>query len=342
MLMTATGTKPTTSTKTEARLVDPRSVIPPVILTFLAPAERCNQRCPHCFITEVAHEPVSEALLQPADFARFVWRFLDASVPIRSVKFQGYEVTLPGSWPYLEAVFSVAQHAGIHRSFITNGMLLSKWTDRIRELDPARISVSLDGSTPEANDRSRGLAGAFHATVNSLQRFLRDAPEFRDRMGVASLLRDEESFRSLLGMPPLLRRLGITRWLLSVELSLADGAVRPVLPQGIQRRRLKALQDLAEVEGLRCHTNDEFRFFGDGGAVKLNVHRVPTPAFFYRLDPVGGVRRGSEMFTPWEEGTVRRWNPATDDPLETVGYRQAACAAGLASVSYSVSRAQRS
>ena len=51
---------------------------PPVVLTFLAPAERCNQRCPACYITEVVQEPVTRSQLQPADYARFVEEFVEA------------------------------------------------------------------------------------------------------------------------------------------------------------------------------------------------------------------------------------------------------------------------
>ena len=62
----------------------------------------------------------------------------------------------------------------------------------------------------------------------------------------------------------------------------------------------------------------------ENGHVDLRFQRVPTPAFFYRLDPTGGVRRGAEMFAPWVESKVPRWNPATGDPLAVVGYHEAA------------------
>ena len=132
--------------------------LPPVVLSFLAPAVRCNQRCPACILDQIG-EPVSEVGLAPADYGLFVEQFVEAKVPIRSVTFQGYEVTLPASWPYLEVAFAVAREHEVARDFITNGMLLHKWTDRVEALDPQRISVSLDGSDPQTTTRSAGSEG---------------------------------------------------------------------------------------------------------------------------------------------------------------------------------------
>ena len=109
---------------------------PPAILTFVAPARRCNQRCPRCYLTEVSHEPVSAIGLSPEDYVRFVSDFVDAAIPILTVNFQGYEVTLPESWPYVEAVFGYAAQHNLPRAFVTNGMLLHKWTDRVLALEP--------------------------------------------------------------------------------------------------------------------------------------------------------------------------------------------------------------
>ena len=68
------------------------------------------------------------------------------------------------------------------RSFITNGMLLHKWIDRIREIDPTRIAVSLDGADAPANDRYRGLDGAFEATIRSLSQLVDALPYLAPRI----------------------------------------------------------------------------------------------------------------------------------------------------------------
>ena len=184
-------------------------------LTLLAPADRCNQACPACFITEVAREPVHRFDLSPEDYAQFVSDFVESEHDIQTVSFAGYEVTLPAAWPYVEAAFSVAIRHGLRRSFITNGMLLSKWTDRIDALDLHQITVSLDGATAAENDRLRGLPGAFGATVRSVTRFAEAAPRFRSRLVVASCLYDDANVASLEEMPRLLASLGIRGWTLS-------------------------------------------------------------------------------------------------------------------------------
>ena len=275
---------------------------PPATLTFLAPSERCNQHCPNCYITEVANEPVQSFDLTPADYALFVKQFVDAGVSILSVKFQGYEVTLPRSWPYLEAVFKLAQEHGIRRGFITNGMLLHRWTDRIRALDPARITISLDGASPEANDPARGLVGAFRATTTSLRRFLESAPEFRDRVSVASVLRGQDNFPSLLEMPRLLRSLGVTRWLVSLELGLSDQTVGPVVSTKDLLLRFAELQRVAEQANIRFHASDEAGSLPSDPTVPVRVHRPPHPRFFYRPRPFGRSPARGYALPPLEHG----------------------------------------
>ena len=299
-----------------------RDTPPPVVLTFLAPAEKCNQRCPKCLL-DLLHEPVRYPELAPRDYARFVRQFLDRGIPIQAITFQGYEVTLPSSWPYLEAVMADAQKRGIRRGFITNGMMLHKWTDRIAAMGPMRVCVSLDGATPAANDPIRGLPGAFHTTVRSIRKFLDEAPQCATWMAVNSCLYDEANFRSLLQMPRLLRSLGIPRWSLAVELRVEQGRQRPAHAKGVVRGWLEQLEKASTAEGIRVHFNDEFAFFGhdrrDPDGLFL-AKRLLQPELLYRVWPTGHVGVGPEVLQAWDAKNVRRWNPETDDAVEIVGY----------------------
>ena len=298
---------------------------PPVSLTFLAPSHRCNQRCPRCYLTTVVDEPVQRFDLAPEDYGRFVRDFLDAGIPIVATQFQGYEVTLPESWPYVEAVFRIARERDIRRGFITNGMLLHKWSQRIRALDPGRISVSLDAATAELNDRFRGLQGAFEATISSITRFLEITPEFRDRLAIASLLRGEESFRSLLGMPSLMRRLGLRRWLVSVELERRDlglsaeriEATRPT-PEILEH--LSALKDAAASHDIAFHGSPEYEPEEPTAQLTEALYR----RFFYRLDPAGHVLIGRGAFRTWNPDELPLWQPGVQTAPETVGYPESA------------------
>ena len=82
--------------------------LPAVVLTYLAPAAQCNQRCPRC-ILELGSNPVRDFSLSPDDFRQFAARFLEVGVPVRTITFQGFEVTLPRSWPYLIPVFRASE-----------------------------------------------------------------------------------------------------------------------------------------------------------------------------------------------------------------------------------------
>ena len=309
-------------------IVRKRGARPPVVLTFLAPASRCNQRCLNCYLTEVSGEPVHSFALSPRDYALFLTQFFDAGIPVLSVKFQGYEVTLASSWSYVEAVFRVAQERGVRRSFITNGMLLHKWVDRIRDLGVARITVSLDGATPEVNDAVRGLPGAFRATTGSLRRLLDAAPEYRERVAIYSLLRGTSNFESLLEMPAVVRDLGLTRWIVGVELAIQEGEVRPVLAYGEVIPLLDKLQTAAERHAVHFHVSDEYRALPRDQTQSLAVISTANPQFFYRVNPTGHVHTGRGLFERWDPERLPLWDPKTSNAVETVRYEETVEAIG--------------
>lgn len=266
------------------------------------------------------HRPQLSAL----DYAKFLNQFVDAGIPILLVTFQGYEVTLPKSWPYLEAVFFLAKKYDIRRSFITNGMLLHKYTDRIQELDPRRISVSIDGADPATNDPIRGLRGAFRAASMSLCKFLDDAPEFRDRVAVASTLYDEKNFQSLLNMPRLLKGWGISRWALSIESARRpNGTIAPVLDTNVALSWLNQLREASAAERIRCFVNDELGYLkaDDNKNGELRVYHVLDTSRLYRLDPLGHVYSGDDLSRVVRDDDPV-WNPETEYAPEFAGYFQ--------------------
>ena len=296
---------------------------PGVVVTLLAPATTCNQRCPRC-ILDLTGEPVRDFSLSPQDYARFVGRFVELGVPVRAVTFQGYEVTLPRSWPYVEEVFRLCQRHGIPRSFITNGMLLDRRADSLRELGPRRITVSLDGSSPGVHDPIRGLAGAFKATTEGIRRFSARAPGLRERLAVASTLFGEENLESLLSLPRVLRGLAIDRWMVSIETRVVEGQQRPAYALDEADHWFRALAEAASVHEIQLQINDELGHFRTPSESDPNyrLERVIEPEFLYRLYPDGSVRVGEEILEEWNSASSRRWDPATDDPLEVVDYWQ--------------------
>ena len=271
----------------------------------------------------------------------------------RGVTFQGYEVTLPRSWPYVEAVFAVTAEHDLCRSFITNGMLLHKLTQRVVALDPTRISVSLDGATAQTNDRIRGLPGAFEATTESLRRFLQRAPSLAPRMAVVSCVYDEYNVASLSEMPKLLKSLGIKQWALGFELTRDEGIIRPAQPVARAGEWLRRLTDAADREGVACYVNDEFNSFknaarataadddestqSQGLESTIRAMGLFDPSRLVRMDPLGYVRTGHEILTEWDASRARRWNPKRDNAVDVAGFevpRPTASGGALAGESY--------
>ena len=292
---------------------DPRrEPLRPVVLSFLAPALRCNQRCPACVIDR-AGEPVNDFSLRPADYALVIERFVDAGVPVRSVTFQGYEVTLPRSWPYLEAAFRSARSRDIPRDFITNGMLLSRWIEPIQALDPHRITVSLDGADASANDALRGIAGAFDATLGSLTKLISSLPEFAPRLAIASTLYPEANYTSLKEIPALLRALGIQRWSVGWELTMHGHHLIPSHDYETLCIELFDLKTRAEQAGIEFHASDDLGLFQEPDRSRVGA-RSPTKAMqLLRFDPSGHVRIGDDLGLEWNASKTLRWDTTLRD-----------------------------
>ena len=297
----------------------PRFSKPPIALTFLAPADRCNQSCPACIIDRVG-EPTRSFELSPDDYVLIVRQILEADVPILSIAFQGYEVTLPRSWPYVEAVFEEANRHNLRKSFITNGMLLHKWTDRIQTLQPDRITVSLDGADPEINDPIRGLDGAFHATTSSLRRFIEAAPDLRERLKVTSTLFDDANADSLRRMPALLRELGIPLWSITVELHLVNGREQPAQPLPTLQRWIEPLRGAADAGGIDIQITDLFGFLGEDGT-ETTERKLYGANFLVRVEPAGFVRVGEEIIEAFDPENARRFHPGAQHILDVIDYR---------------------
>jgi len=296
---------------------------PEVILTFLAPATKCNQNCPSCYITEIRKEPVNQFTLSPSDYALCLKQFIDEEIPVRLVSFQGYEVTLPKSWPYLEKVFDLAKKHNIRRSFITNGMLIHRYAEQIKNLEPHRISISLDGSEAAVNDPLRGLNGAFDITRNSLQKLLSQIPEYRRRIAVASTLYNEENFQSLLKMPAFLSDLGISIWSLSVETVRKEGGALGITQdRGTLARWLSELRSTAAKRRVRVFVNDELGLIKTSAHSKLplRTHKVLDLSHLYRMDPLGHIYNGFELMREVYDSDPK-WRPGGEITAPTfVGY----------------------
>jgi len=131
--------------------------------------ERCNARCPHCFI-DFAH-PTSDTELSLDEIQRLARR---TGPFLQNVNLTGGEPFLREDLPDIARAY--LEHAGVRTVFIsTNGYSTERIVLLAEELArqfPNRtliVSVSID-DLPEAHDRTRQVAGLFERAVESYRR----------------------------------------------------------------------------------------------------------------------------------------------------------------------------
>ena len=139
-------------------------------------ASACNLRCMHC-TTGVAYKSTDRRVMSMDTFERILGQ-------VRTLPTIRTAIMYLGGEPLLNK-----HHATMCRrvkaetpvttvKFVTNAMLLTeKWCDEIAAADVDGIHISIDGRSPEENDRIR--VGASYATVRDnirmLERRLREA-----------------------------------------------------------------------------------------------------------------------------------------------------------------------
>ncbi len=282
----------------------------PYVFTMLAPATSCNQRCPRCYLTEIRREPVESFALKPHHFSQAVDELMNSGANVLTVCFQGYEVTLPQSWPYVEAVFSHSGASDTRRCFITNGMRLHALIDQIIHVDPTRIAVSLDGADSATNDRHRGVEGAWERTLKSMDLFIRAEPSMQERLMVASVLYEESNFASLLRMPALMADRGITSWCLGLEVAGGDaGEIRLAEDPDKLIDQLSMLDHAAQESGISFFVGDEFSLIEMYDIDRSFIKRLPNSVEFLRLLPSGHLYCGKEAMRHSARPNDPCWRP---------------------------------
>lgn len=123
---------------------------------------RCNLTCSHCYASARA-EPAPEEL-STAEGKRLLDDLADYGVPV--VLFSGGE---PLARDDLVDLVGYAADAGLRPVLSTNGTLLTEKRARaLRNAGLAYAGISVDGM-PAANDRIRGMDGAFDAAVDGIE-----------------------------------------------------------------------------------------------------------------------------------------------------------------------------
>ncbi len=124
---------------------------------------RCNLSCKHCRAVAEDH-PYDNELDTQASF-RLLDQIREVGTPI---------IILTGGEPLLrEDIFDIAAYGnkiGLRMVMAPNGTLLTQEnTERLKASGIKRISVSLDGATPETHDDFRGLTNAFDRSLQGIE-----------------------------------------------------------------------------------------------------------------------------------------------------------------------------
>lgn len=150
--------------------------VPQLTSIYYNPVGTCNLVCRHCWVEMDSDRPAGGRFQQrdrldteiaPSDFATL----LESAIPLglRSVKFTGGE-------PFIRtdtiAMIELAAEKGLRTSIETNATLLDGMTiDRIAEVGPSQIAVSVDSADGDWHDAFRGAKGA-HLRVTEAIRLL--------------------------------------------------------------------------------------------------------------------------------------------------------------------------
>jgi radical SAM protein with 4Fe4S-binding SPASM domain len=128
---------------------------------------RCNLRCIFCYASSATIEEQQKELTTD--------EVLDLIDEFKALN--GAFVLFGGGEPFLREdfleIFKYTKSKGLWTYVITNGSLITEEVayEYAKYYNPLfdKIQVSLDGATPEINDRQRGIAGAFEHTLDGIK-----------------------------------------------------------------------------------------------------------------------------------------------------------------------------
>lgn len=146
---------------------------------------RCNLACKHCRAVAEDH-PYDNELDTKASF-KLLEQIREVGQPI---------IILTGGEPLLrDDIFDIAAYGtklGLRMVMAPNGTLITRENaQKMKESGIKRISVSLDGSTPETHDTFRGLENAFENSIRGIEIAKKAGIEFQINTTITKTNLDE-------------------------------------------------------------------------------------------------------------------------------------------------------
>jgi len=292
------------------------SVLCGSIITVIVPAPNgCNLNCPFCYIDK-RNEAARSLALAPHDYVAFIEQ-MSARENVSAICLQGYEPLLPESFSYTRAILEAGQRLNIPTSLVTNGTYLERWVDELAELQPAKITVSIDSADPAIHDKARGKIGAFEDAMRGLRRAAAH-PALHPVLTVASILMPKKNER-LRSMPAMVAELGIKHWVVTVLNDVGKEKIGG--PIGDRRQTfadLVLLQREAARMGVDFVVDDEFGTLSRDDAERdivdinaLRIRRLAHPSGTFRLLPTGQCSMGIDILKEVGPQTPI-WSPNED------------------------------
>ena len=151
----------------------PTGQIPTLRMIAWEVTRRCNLSCIHC--RAAAERGPYPGELSPEEALRLLDDIVSFSSPV---------VILTGGEPLLrEDIFDLARYGtkrGLRMVMAPNGTLIDgEKALRIKESGIQRVSISLDGATPETHDRFRRVEGAFAGALRGIGHLKKVGMEFQ-------------------------------------------------------------------------------------------------------------------------------------------------------------------
>jgi radical SAM protein with 4Fe4S-binding SPASM domain len=127
---------------------------------------RCNLKCFHCEFSAGNALPDELTTKESLDLVDQL-----KNVNCKKIILMGGEPFLRSDW---DIISKKIKDVGIKLAFISNGYLDSKRTfNKLENLNPEFIGVSIDGGTAKTHDKIRGVEGSFSRALNFIDRCIK-------------------------------------------------------------------------------------------------------------------------------------------------------------------------
>ena len=261
----------------------------PIVIIYVT--EGCNLKCVTCSYrkplpNELSFEEITELAETLAEFG------------LKHIVYSGGEPLLRRDFPEICKVF--ASH-GVKQTLLTNGLLLEKRIDDIRQYF-REIIVSMDGANPDTHNKIRGV-NSFDLILKGIAKSL--TGDFRLQVSIRTVLQ-KQNFRELEGFIDLAKRTGINRIsFLAADVSSdaygrdTRGAVADENQIALNQNEIKELRNIINsiavkyekyfASGLISESPEKLHHIADYYEALCSGGKIPFPKNFCNAPMVSAV-----------------------------------------------------